>query len=81
MAADPAGTALVADVRFLGDRHLVVVIPVFHAVVSYIQAAVITKDHVPSIARIDPQGVVIHVHVTTCSVTCKHFAAIFGAIK
>src|SRR5260370_18852716 len=43
----------------LADRHLVEKIPVLHAIVGHVKTAVAADDHVPAVARVDPQGVLI----------------------
>src|SRR5207248_6756180 len=48
-----------ADVIELAKRQVAEMIPVVHAVVGDVEAAVGADDHVPAVARVDPKRVLI----------------------
>src|SRR5262249_9470367 len=78
-AVDPV-RLLVADrnVIKLAQRRLVEVVPVSGAVVGDVQPAIAADEHVPAIARVDPQGVAVGVDALT-SVAAEDLAAVVGA--
>src|SRR5262249_37285173 len=55
------------------------VVPVGHAVVSHVEAAVAADDHVPAVARVNPQGVLIG--VDAAHVAAESLAAVGRAVQ
>src|SRR5438132_8902366 len=62
----------------LADRQVIEVVPVGHAIVSYVETAVAAENHVPAVVRIDPERVLISVDAAASRGT-KRLAAVAGA--
>ena len=63
----------------LADGHVIEIFPAVHAIVGHIIAAVGAQQHVPAIARIDPQRMLIGVKSAVIGLEC--LAAVAGAIQ
>src|SRR5262249_41709601 len=64
----------------LTNRQMVEVVPVLHAVVGGVEAAVAADDHVPAVLRIDPQAMLIGVD-RVAAVVGKCLAAVLGTVQ
>ena len=62
----------------LTDGHMVVVVPIFHAIPGHINAPVVAKDHVVPVRGVDPESVVVHVHRTIMAVVLETLATVGG---
>ncbi len=65
------------DVVELAQGHEIMMVPMFAAIVGDVKSAVRADDHVASVARIDPQGMVIGMHAPILA-RLKLLAAIGG---
>ena len=65
----------------LPDREVIKVIPILHAVAGQEQAAIIPKQHVSTIVRINPHRVVIDMDTAVTAISGKRLAAVFGPIQ
>ena len=61
-------TRAYTDVIELRNDKLIVMIPVCHAIVGLIESSVIAKQNVTSIRRVDPQGMMVDMHLASGSV-------------
>ena len=68
------------DVVELADGGVVQVVPVLHAVAGDIDAAVAAQDHMPAVAGVDPEHVVVGVDAAA-SVAAECLAAVRRAIE
>ena len=60
----------------LSDRHMVVVIPMLHAISSNMHTAIVSKDHMPRIFIVDPESMVIDVNSVASPVSRKRRSSI-----
>ena len=74
-------TGVDGDVVELSDRHVVVVIPRLHPVPGDVDPAVVAEDHVPAVFRVDPQRVVIDMHVVAVAVGGEGLPAVGRAVQ
>ncbi len=72
--------AVHGDVIELADGQVIEEVPVVHAIVGDIDAAVAAEDHVPAVAGIDPQGVLVRMGAVA-AVGLERLAAVRGAIE
>src|SRR5579871_744524 len=64
----------------LADGHLIELVPGGRAVVGNVGSPVVAQDHVPAIARIDPQRVMIAMYAAA-AVGIERLAAVVGAVQ
>src|SRR5262249_55931863 len=80
-AVDAVRPAVVqGDVVELADGHVVEEVPVQHAVVGGVEAAVAADDHVPAVLGVDPQRVLVGVDAVA-AVGRERLAAVLGAVQ
>src|SRR5262249_33693725 len=79
-AVDAIGMPCVnRNVIELPDRRRVQIIPVLHAVVGGIESAVAADNHVPAVARVDPQRMLVGMHAVA-AIGLETLAAAAGSV-
>ncbi len=65
----------------LADGHVIVMVPMRTLIVRHVDPAVVAQDDVASVARVDPHGMMVDVHIARRVVGLKRLAAVLAQVE